>query len=78
MTDIAFEYTDTFGGESNYSWVRRGSYKGKRPESRLSVVRAAKQFAGISGVQSRVEDTGDLIIVRPFGICTVLFITYQY
>lgn len=71
---IYFEHTDTFGGESNYSWVRREEYTGKA-ESNLALVRAAKKFAGISGVRSRVENYGDMLAIFPVGICQVVFVS---
>jgi hypothetical protein len=74
-TKIIFEHTDTFGGESNYSWVRREEYTGKN-KSDLAIVRAAKKFAGISGVRSRVESYGDMLAIYPAGICQVVFIMW--
>lgn len=75
---IQFEHTDTFGGESNYCWVRRGEYTGKKPDSNLSVVRQAKRFAGFTGIPCRVENYGDMIAIYPRGLCQVCFITCEY
>ena len=75
---IRFEHTDTFGGEANYCWVRRGEYKGHRAESDLSLVRAAKKFAGFTGLKSRVESYGDTIAIRPYGLCQVCFVVVEY
>lgn len=73
---IRFEHTDTFSGEANYSWVNRGVYEGKRPDSELSVIRAAKAFAGFTGIRCRVEKYGDMIALYPSGICQVCFVTW--
>ena len=74
---IKFEHTDTFGGEANYCWVRHGEYTGKRPDSRLSIVRQAKAFAGLTGIPCRVDDFGDMIAIYPRGICHVVFVTWE-
>lgn len=71
-SEYSWEYTDTFGGESNYSWVRRGTVKAR---SMLGAVRLAKAAAGISGMECRREDYGDQIALRPYGCCTVLFVS---
>ena len=47
------EVTDTFGGESNYSWVRRHTITAK---SDLAAVRKAKAAEGWSGVRCERED----------------------
>ncbi len=57
------EVTDTYGGESNYSWVKRGTTKAK---SRRGVVKAVKDIAGWTDwCRVRVIDFGDIIEVRP-------------
>ena len=71
---VDYELTDTFGGEANYSWVRRGDVEIKKNSSDLAIVRAAKLAAGLSGVRCRKVDFGDLICLYPYGMCQVLFI----
>ena len=72
------EVTDTFGGEANYCWVKRGTTKAT---SRRGLVNAAKKLAGWDGwCRVNVEDCGDLLIVRPTlssGVCQVAFLTYS-
>ena len=48
QTDIHWEVTDTFGGEANYSWVKRGEVRCKPGEnySDPAAVRRAKKSAG--------------------------------
>jgi uncharacterized protein YcaQ len=71
------EVTDTFGGEANYCWVKRGATKAK---SRRGVVKAIKDLAGWTGwCRVRVTDYGDMIEVRPAqssGVCQVAFATW--
>jgi hypothetical protein len=73
---INLEHTDTFAGESNYSWVRRETIDAPDALSDRAIVRRAKAWAGLSGIRSRVEKFGDLIAIRPAGICHVVFVTF--
>lgn len=88
------EYTDTFGGEANYSWARRATvtmpelthygYDGGTNYSRANkvyrreLVKRAKAEMSLSGVRGRTFDHGDMIEFRPYRSCTVLFITCEY
>ena len=94
MNTYNIEYTDTFGGESNYSWVRRATvtmpelthygYDGGTNYSKANKVyqrelmKKAKAAVGLTGARGRVTDYGDMIDFRPYGCCTVLFITVEY
>ena len=78
-----WEYTDTFGGEANYAWVRRGLINCEHkhfptpdlwPKKKRAIVRAAKREAGLSGVRCKVADYGDQVALWPNGMCTVLFV----
>jgi hypothetical protein len=73
---LNFEHTDTFAGESNYSWVRRETIDASDALSDRAIVRRAKAWAGLSGVRSRVEKMGDMIAIHPRGICHVVFVTF--
>lgn len=92
MHTYQIEYTDTFAGEANYSWVRRASVtmpeltyygydggtnyaKANRAHSR-ELMRKAKASVGLTGVRGVRSDHGDMIEFRPYGSCTVLFVTY--
>lgn len=70
------EYTDTFGGEANYSWVRRAKVKSVQGESQSAVMRRAKAVVGISGMRGRTSSFGDGYEFRPYGSCTVLFVQW--
>jgi hypothetical protein len=67
-----FEVTDTFGGEANYSWVRRAWMKdGGKPLNRRALVRRLKAFAGWTGERATTLDCGDGVEVRPARACLV-------
>lgn len=76
---IHFEHTDTFGGEANYCWVRRHTLpEGDYTDRQL--VRAAKRFAGFTGLRCEVENYGDMIRITPTGrgrILQTVFITFE-
>lgn len=87
-----YEYTDTFGGEANYCWVKRGKvsmpelthygYDGSQGYSRANkiekreLMRKVKAEIGLTGVRGVTYDQGDFIEFRPYGSCTVLFINW--
>jgi hypothetical protein len=79
QTDIHYEVTDTFGGESNYSWVKRGKVKCKPGEeyTNLAAVRRVKRAIGWNGVKCRVESDGDTITLYPRGVHQVCFISFH-
>lgn len=70
-----FEYTDTFGGETNYAWVRRGQVEAK---SQLAAVRKIKAMLGLSGVKCQREEWHEWLSLKPIGSCTVVIITPFY
>lgn len=79
-----YEYTDTFGGEANYSWVRRGSLSwagyDSTPEGKRAMrclIREAKAAVGLTGVRCEKEEWGDTIALRPRGLRMVLFINWE-
>ena len=72
------ELTDTFGGEANYSWVRRATLTESADISDRALVRRAKAALGLTGVPCRKENWGDVIALYPRGSCTVAFIAPEY
>jgi hypothetical protein len=72
------ELTDTFGGEANYSWVRRAEIEAPADISDLALVRRAKAALGLSGVRCERSNHGDMLELRPYGSCTVMFISAAY
>lgn len=75
MTKFTAEYTDTFGGEANYCWVKRTTFDVKTNSNR-AILRKAKALMGLSNVRGTVEDYGDMLKFTPYRSCTVLFVTY--
>jgi hypothetical protein len=67
-----YEYTDTFGGEANYCWVKRGTIN-----TSGSPVRAVKKALGLEGIRCVKSDMGDMIELKPAGSCTIIFITWH-
>lgn len=92
MQTFAYEYTDTYGGEANYCWVRRGKvrvpdlthygYDGSNGYARANarqarqVMRLVKAELGLGGVRGARHDYGDTVEFRPYGLATVLFISF--
>jgi hypothetical protein len=80
VCEYSFEYTDTFGGEANYSWVKRGSVfipiiKGehyKKEETRI--IKAVKQALGLTGIRCAKYWQGETLCLKPSGSCTIVFI----
>ena len=70
------EYTDTFGGEANYSWVDRHIIDLPDNASGKQIRRAAKKAAGLSGVRGVWSDYGGELVFRPYRMCTILFAMY--
>ena len=93
MHKYDIELTDTFGGEANYTWVKRDSvampelthygYDGSTNYAKANKVykrelmKAAKAAMGLTGVRGRVSDYGDTIEFRPYGLLQVMFITWR-
>jgi len=77
-TKAMIEVTDTFGGEANYCWVKRGT---TRAMSRRGITRAVKRIAGWDGwCRVRVTSYGDMYEIRPTltsGVCQVAFVTFE-
>ena len=69
------ELTDTFGGEANYSWVKRTSFIAKPETSKRALVREAKKLLGLYG-RHKSEEYGDMIKLTFGRDCIVAFITW--
>ena len=79
QTNIQYEITDTFGGEANYSWVKRGKIECKPGEeiSDLAAVRRVKKAIDWNGIRCHKESYGDRIVLYPRDCCIVCFITFH-
>lgn len=87
------EYTDTFGGEANYSWVRRAqvtvpelthygydggtNYAKANKIAQRELMKRAKAEMGLTNVRGTRHDYGDTIEFRPYRSCTVMFVTFD-
>ena len=72
------ELTDTFGGEANYSWVRRAELELADLATDRQVVTAAKAALGLTGIRCRRFYHGEGFELRPVGSCTVAFVLPSY
>jgi hypothetical protein len=75
MTTYNIEITDTYGGEPNYSWVRRAELKVPPALSKRSLVRRAKALMQWNGLRCTTYDFGDMLELRPMSATLVMFIT---
>lgn len=73
---VNIEVTDTFNGDANYSRVKRATLDLPDTLSNYSVVRRAKAAVGWNGKRCTTVNYGDMIELRPYGECTVCFITF--
>ena len=71
------EMTDTFGGEANYSWVRRATFEAPDNASNALLVRRAKKALEITG-NHKTSDFGDGLELRFPNCCMIAFILPVY
>lgn len=92
MNRYDVEYTDTFAGEANYSWVRRAivempemthyGYDGGANYSKANrvfnreLMRKAKAALGLTGIRGVTYHHGDMSEFRPYRSCTVMFVSW--
>ena len=74
---IQIELTDTFGGESNYSWVRRYRLEHKPDESSRALMRRVKRTLGWSNIHCTAVNYGYLMDIRPADAALVAFVTWE-
>ena len=75
---FSVEYTDTFGGDANYCWVRRSTITVPVNASQALIMRRAKAAVCITGARGSVSDLGDWYDFRPYGSATVMFVSFDY
>ena len=73
---IDIEYTDTFSGEANYSWVKRSTVEMPEKATNRMILRRAKKEMQLSGMQGVTSRSSDMISFKPYGSCTILFVTF--
>lgn len=69
-----YTLTDTFGGEANYAWAKRGEIELPDDASDLALVRRVKKELEMEGVRCRKEKWGETLVLYPVGQCLVLFV----
>ena len=77
LLTVHAELTDTFGGEANYSWVRRATFTVPASTSDRAIVRRAKKALEITGMPCRTSTLGDMIQLDPRNWCARAFITWE-
>ena len=77
MNTYDVEYTDTFGGEANYAWVRRAVIEVADGCPDSQIVREAKAAMGLSGIRGRRDDCGESLAFIPSGSCSIMFVTFK-
>lgn len=93
MNKHQVEYTDTFCGEANYSWVHRATvympelthfgydggtnYASANKRYNRELMRRAKAAMGLTGVRGKRDEYGDTLEFRPYRSCTVMFVTWS-
>lgn len=65
--------TDTFGGEANFSWVRRAIFEAPDTASDSLLIRRGKKALNLTG-RHQAASIGDTIELRWPGECIVAFI----
>ncbi len=73
MKTFNVEITDTFGGEANYSWVRRYTYRASSFLGAINML--AKEYA--AGWRKEFE-CGDYAQYKLTGACITCFITVEF
>ena len=92
MNKYQIEYTDTFCGEANYSWVRRKTiympeltaygydgatnYFAANKRYERELMRRAKAAVGLTGARGRKDSWGDTLAFYPYRAATVMFISW--
>lgn len=92
MNKYEIEYTDTFGGEANYCWVKRATvtmpelthygydgganYVCANRTFERELMKRAKAEMGLTGVRGKREEWSDCLVFRPYGSATIMFIHY--
>lgn len=78
MSKYKLELTDTFGGEANYTWVKRTTLELPEGAGDKWLGVFAREWAGFTGVRCEVENDGNFgLMIRPRGMCQVLFVQFD-
>ena len=75
---VNYELTDLFGGEANYSWVKRGEFEVPENATQVYIMRKVKRQLDITGIRCRVSKLGDTLEFRPYGSLCIGFIHFTF
>jgi hypothetical protein len=75
MMKFDVEYTDTFGGETNYAWCERAVIEAPDNASDRTIQKRARKAMGLVGVRGEWDNYGDMLKFKPYRCCTVMFVT---
>jgi hypothetical protein len=70
----SYVYTDTFAGEANFSWARKGTVEANTVRG---IIQKAKKEVGLTGCKTVKDNYGDTIAIKPTGSCTILFVDIE-
>lgn len=92
MFKFQVELTDTFGGDANYSWVRRetvtmpelthygydGStnYVKSNKVFERELMRKAKASVGLTNIRGKVDRYGESLTFHPYKLLQVMFVSF--
>ena len=93
MHRFNYEYTDTFAGDANYCRVKSGAvtvpelthygydgalgYTKADKAQHRALVTLVKAELGLTGVRCDTHNHGDMTEIRPRGLATICFITFD-
>ena len=73
--EFLVEFTDTFGGEANYCWVKR--YKVHATSLKRALTLAKREF--FNGMPAHKKaDYGDMLRADFTGMCICAFVTFEH
>lgn len=77
---LKVEVTDTYGGEANYSWVKRFEQWIPKYVSDRECVRVAKKLSGFTGHPCVTENFGGKtgFTLHPRNLCQIIFVNFDY
>ena len=70
-----YEMTDTFGGEANYCWVRRGTVKAK--SFRGAIIAAKRKVDWLPRKHKVTMHCGDMVRIDAKGAPVCMFISWH-
>ena len=73
---VMAELTDTFGGEANYSWVRRCEVTLPDNAGMHMILRKVREELGITGKLRKDFDSGELVRFKLDKHCICLFLNF--